>query len=541
MAAHRADQALRAAREAFARDDIKTALTQGLAALSADPAEIAAAALVLELLSRLDGYRLPEAATAALRRWAGDARLDPGPWPRIARNVLAADARWAALERDPAAADHDWFYTEPLLLAALERTTVADEALERLLTRLRRALTFAVARDGRSEVLARHPQFAAALARQCVAVRHVWLEQSDERAALARIRRDARVGRPERAVLSAMYLPLGELDDDERAALPPPLRDMVAERQQERALAERLPQLTPIGSGVSDAVRAQYEAFPYPPWRTAPLNAPLAWPTMVARLVGPTPAPVPTTEPCEVLIAGCGTGRSACLMASLLPEARILAVDLSRASLGYAARKARELGLRTIEFGVADIQHLGTLDRRFHLIECGGVLHHMADPAAGLRVLTGLLRPGGLINLALYSERARQPIVAARAFVAERGFADDIAGMRAARAVIFALPADHPVRRITRRTDFYSADGLHDLVFNAHEVRFTPAGLKPLIAGAGLTFLGFRLDTPGRMQAYVAANPADPLGSDLDRWEEFDKLHTDTFIGMMNMWLQKPP
>ena len=73
----------------------------------------------------------------------------------------------------------------------------------------------------------------------------------------------------------------------------------------------------------------------------------------------------------------------------------MLAVDLSLSSLGYAQRKAREMGLSGIEFAQADLLELGATGRSFDVVECSGVLHHMADPFAGWRMLLSLLRPGG--------------------------------------------------------------------------------------------------------------------------------------------------
>jgi len=529
-------RALTAGQAALARGEVKQALNSFIVALLAAPTDPPCRRAVFETLNLIDGYKLPEAVIALLSAAADDPAIDPAALPRIARNVLSNDARWTGLLDDPLS-DHAWFFAAPLLIAALERAAITDEALENALSRIRRQFIFDVVRNGTSVLLERHQHFVAALARHCVATRHVWAEQSDERAALARI---GKAGSARTGLLRCLFEPLDALSEAERRTLPPVLSQIVNERTAEEELAAALPNLTSITPGLSQAMQAQYERFPYPLWRDTALNTAMTWPEMIAHFIGETAYAAPQPAAPEVLIAGCGTGRSTAMMATLLPGARILAVDLSRASLGYAARKARELKLGNVSFGVADILNLTDLNRRFDLIECGGVLHHMAEHQRGLNVLADMLAPGGLLNLALYSERARKPIVAARAFAAEHKFPDDIAGLRAFRAAVFALPGDHPVRRISRRPDFYSADGLHDLVFNAYEARFTPATLKPLIAGAGLTFLGFSVARADRMAAYRAANPGDPRARDLDAWEQFDQSYPDTFQGMLNMWLQKP-
>jgi 2-polyprenyl-3-methyl-5-hydroxy-6-metoxy-1,4-benzoquinol methylase len=64
---------------------------------------------------------------------------------------------------------------------------------------------------------------------------------------------------------------------------------------------------------------------------------------------------------------------------------------------------------------------LDELGGDFDIIESIGVLHHMKEPMAGWRVLTDLLKTGGLMNIGLYSESARRHIVKARDDIALRG------------------------------------------------------------------------------------------------------------------------
>jgi ubiquinone/menaquinone biosynthesis C-methylase UbiE len=92
----------------------------------------------------------------------------------------------------------------------------------------------------------------------------------------------------------------------------------------------------------------------------------------------------------EILVAGCGTGQNALNTALRFSNARVLAVDLSLSSLSYAMRKTKELKLSNIEYAQADIMELGSFERRFDLIECSGVLHHLGDPLAGWRMLVDL-------------------------------------------------------------------------------------------------------------------------------------------------------
>ena len=97
----------------------------------------------------------------------------------------------------------------------------------------------------------------------------------------------------------------------------------------------------------------------------------------------------------SILIAGCGTGQHSLETAALFDSSQITAVDLSLASLAYAQRKTKELGITNIEYFQGDILKLDQQAQKFDVIESGGVLHHMDDPMAGWHVLTKLSNPGG--------------------------------------------------------------------------------------------------------------------------------------------------
>ena len=202
----------------------------------------------------------------------------------------------------------------------------------------------------------------------------------------------------------------------------------------ERRLSASIRKLTPIRDRVSQQVRQQYEENPYPRWTRVAARPPLdpnAWIGRSLSVDKSNMPPLPKAP--EILVAGCGTGREPIEIALTLPRSRITAVDLSLASLSYATRKARALEIDTIEFAQADILELAGLGRRFDMIVCCGVLHHMEDPVSGLKSLAACLRPDGVMQLALYSLRARDFVAAARDAVAQRDLSDDADGMRQAR------------------------------------------------------------------------------------------------------------
>jgi ubiquinone/menaquinone biosynthesis C-methylase UbiE len=240
----------------------------------------------------------------------------------------------------------------------------------------------------------------------------------------------------------------------------------------------------------------------------------------------------------EALIAGCGTGRHVVEIARRYPKARILAVDLSMASLGYAARKTRELGLTNVEYAQADILELGNLGRSFDVIEASGVLHHMRDPFAGWRVLLSLLKPQGYMQIGLYSELARQQIVAARRFIAERGYGSGADDIRRARQDLIAASADPLLKEVTALGDFYTVSDCRDLLFHVQEVRLTLPQIDAFLRETGLRFVGFDLDASLR-SAYAARFPDDPTMTNLEQWHIFETQYPRTFINMYQFWVQR--
>jgi SAM-dependent methyltransferase len=212
-----------------------------------------------------------------------------------------------------------------------------------------------------------------------------------------------------------------------------------------------------------------------------------------------------------------------------------LAIDLSLSSLCYARRKTPpELSSR-IEYAQADILQLVSIGRSFDVIDACGVLHHMADPFEGWRILLTLLRPGGLMHLAFYSNAGRSDVVAARAYIAERGFGSTPDEIRRCRQELL----ETPLASVTRFTDFFTTSECRDLLFHVHEARITIPAIKAFICEHGLKFIGFEFDQP-ILQRYRAEFSARGWSlTDFDRWQELETKHPDTFSGMYQFWVQK--
>jgi SAM-dependent methyltransferase len=107
----------------------------------------------------------------------------------------------------------------------------------------------------------------------------------------------------------------------------------------------------------------------------------------------------------RVIDIGSGPGVGTCELARRFAGAHVLAVDSSPAMLERTTQRAAEQGLASrITTHLAELPH--GLDELGHadVIWASMSLHHVGDEVAALRILGGLLDPGGLIAIA---ERAQ--------------------------------------------------------------------------------------------------------------------------------------
>jgi SAM-dependent methyltransferase len=409
-----------------------------------------------------------------------------------------------------------------LLCCLLRSTPVVGIELERFLTALRRAIL--------SHALTSPPvdedqlKLCCALAYQCFLNEYVLATTQGELERAASLRNllagKIESGAPVPAIwvaAAASYFPLHSLPNvgallsrqwpREVADL---LNQQVREPDEERQLRAAIPTLTPVEGDVSLVVRQHYEESPYPRWvKTEPPHRVsnfdqqmrVKFPLSRFRKLGKAGA-------IDILIAGCGTGRHVIEAAQSILHARILAVDLSLSSLAYAKRKARESGLGNVEFAQADILRLGSTGRRFDIIEAGGVLHHLGDPFAGWLALLSLLQPRGCMRLGLYSELARRDIVAARAFVVERGYGPTADDIRRCRQEILNVEQGTMTRNVAGTADFYTISECRDLLFHVQEHRLRLPEIARFINGNHLEFLGFEV-SPGVLRQYQARFPHD--------------------------------
>ena len=439
----------------------------------------------------------------------------------------------------------------PVFRTLLPLSLIPSPGIEAALTAARSAL-LQLAAAGRLEGgrnRAALGGFTLALAEQCLLNEHVFVETPEEVAAVA-VLEAALAGRAQwslPALVLACYRLPGSLDPGEDEAFKALEERHVAARLRERRLAQAIPALTRIDDGVSQAVRDQYEESPYPRWTLLPEPRPQPLAAMLSRRFPAAAGFSALSERPDILIAGCGTGQQALSAAGRYADATILAVDLSLASLAYGERMRIELarppggaasaGGATLRFGQADILRLGALDQRFDVIESIGVLHHMDQPMAGWRVLAGLLKPGVVMQIGLYSEIARQPVVRAREMIRQWGLGSGAEDIREARRRLMQDQQNPEVAALFISPDFYSLSTCRDLLFHVQEHRFSVSQLAESIADLGREFLGFEL-SGAAWRLYRDRFPGDPDGLDFANWAMFEQENPGYFGSMYRIWLR---
>ena len=437
------------------------------------------------------------------------------------------------------------------LRAVLESTPVVNLALEHWLTTVRAAmLSAALAGDAIDDAFL---GFAASLAQQCFINEYVFSVGAGEAADAERLSaqvhealaQDSPIAPFALAVLG-MYAGLHTLPGARTLttrrwpqSVAAVVAQQVAEPLQEQALRAGIPQLTPIGDGVTAAVRQQYEENPYPRWvRLGVAPLPLRVLDDYIRQQFPTAAFRPTgaRDRLDVLVAGCGTGRHALDVAQSYCGAHVLAVDISLSSLAAARRHTPPQLTDAIAFGQADILALGNLGQSFDLINTTGVLHHMERSLDGWRELIKLMKPNGLMHVGLYSAQARRDVVAARKTIAERGYPSTPEGIRHLREDLIreGKPAE-----FMRLNDFFTVSECRDLLFHVHEQQFTIPEIKAFLADNDLNFIGFEFGPGEHRYHHDAFARAGWSATDLDRWDAYEREHPQVFAGMYIFWVQK--
>jgi len=107
----------------------------------------------------------------------------------------------------------------------------------------------------------------------------------------------------------------------------------------------------------------------------------------------------------NLLIAGCGSGAEALVLARKFPQAKIVGVDFSEPSIVRAKTFAAAENLTNVTFEVADLMSTDWFQKYepFDFISCHGVADFVLDVSALMKTLATCLAPHGVICMTVNS------------------------------------------------------------------------------------------------------------------------------------------
>ncbi len=239
------------------------------------------------------------------------------------------------------------------------------------------------------------------------------------------------------------------------------------------------------------ALRHLYESFPYPrvvgslddfksgrrqPTWNPKTSFPVFFPESEAR------------DDLDILIAGCGT-HLAPIFAATMPNSRVVAIDISSTSLKISQELATSEGLENVEHHRLPLEEVASLERSFDFVCCTGVVHHLADPAAGLRALGKVLRPEGAMMIMVYARYGRQGVYMLQELAQRLGLPTNELSAAKLQKLLALLPPRHPFRLVYADGGArISLEEVMDMVLNPRDRSYRVQDVRTLVEDAGLGF-----------------------------------------------------
>jgi SAM-dependent methyltransferase len=254
-------------------------------------------------------------------------------------------------------------------------------------------------------------------------------------------------------------------------------------------MSQQTERLSPLPD-VAKEVRDFYERYPYPPpvktlekyqrlWqdrqrRRADYH--LFWPNHSYR------------EDHSILIAGCGTSQAA-KHALRWPEGQVTGIDCSATSVLATEALKRKYNLKNLQVHHLAIEQVNDLGMSFDQIVCTGVLHHLADPDAGLCALRGVLKPDGALHLMVYAPYGRAGVYMLQEFCQRVGIHAADTEILDLIGTLKMLPPGHPLELLLKHApDFRHEAALADALLHPQDRAYSVPQLFDFIEKAELTF-----------------------------------------------------
>lgn len=282
----------------------------------------------------------------------------------------------------------------------------------------------------------------------------------------------------------------------------------------------------------ADVVAQQYQKWQYP----EPIQNLETWlsnnwqwfdPSHAHRVLWPDR---PHDPEMDILIAGCGTNQAA-VFAYTNRASKVVAIDVSQPSLDHTRMLKDKYSLKNLELHLLPIEDAPSLKQKFDLVVSTGVLHHMAEPKAGMKALAEVMEPDAVAAIMLYARYGRAGVEMMQAIFREMGLQQDEPSLSMVKAAIASLPASHPVRSymsIAPDLDFDA--GIVDTFLHGRDRSYTVDDCLDLVESAGLVFQDWFLRT-----SYYPPTLTDPENEffaavnqlpDTKKWTIMERVRT---------------
>ena len=292
---------------------------------------------------------------------------------------------------------------------------------------------------------------------------------------------------------------------------------------------------------ISKKVQSQYEENPYPRWsniKNSIINsAPRDYSTTIRAEILPNNYEDFSGSKKQILIAGCGTGQHAIVVALRARNSIVTALDLSLSSIAYGKRKADEMGVKNIDWVHGDILNIDKMNKKFDYIESVGVLHHMENPQDGFDSLNKNLKKSGLIKLGLYSKYAKSNYSDAKDYVEKNNLKYSKDNLHKIRNHIKESTSEGSLHIKKYVNDFYTTSEFRDMLLHEQEIFFTLPEVENLFKN-DFKFLGF-IKQPRLSDFYRKNFPEDIKQINLKNWNKLEIKNTVLFTQMYQFWIQK--
>ena len=283
-------------------------------------------------------------------------------------------------------------------------------------------------------------------------------------------------------------------------------------------------------SPLSDTVARQYQQWIYPePIEDLPAWLANNWqwfdPSHAHRIFWPDRD---YRYDIDILIAGCGTNQAA-IFAYTNPGSKVVAIDVSQASLDHQSYLKDRYALRNLEIHRLPIEEVDSLNQDFDLIVSTGVLHHLEDPVVGMRSLGECLKLDGVAAIMVYARYGRIGVELLQSVFREIGLQQTVRDLFTVKEGIALLPEAHPLRSyLSVAPDLQFDAGLVDTFLHGRDRSYSVDDCLDLVARGDLTFQGWFFKSLYEPESNVVGHFYERIAKlpDQQRWSAMEKINT---------------